>query len=83
MRIKVWLFASLKDVVGESEISMTVAEKSTPRSVFRELESRFPELARYRGLALVAINQQYRDWDASMAPGDEIIFFPPVSGGNS
>lgn len=83
MRIRVQLFASLKDVVGESEINMTVAEKSTARSVFRELESRFPELVRYRPLVLVAINQEYRDWDSRMAPGDEIVFFPPVSGGNS
>ena len=83
MRIRVQFFASLKDIVGKSEMSMTIAETATPRSVFQELESRFPELTRYRPLVLIAINQEYKDWDTRMAPGDEIVFFPPISGGSS
>jgi molybdopterin synthase sulfur carrier subunit len=33
------------------------------------------------GNALVAINQQYADFNASVKEGDEIAFFPPVTGG--
>lgn len=29
----------------------------------------------------VAINQEFADWSAPVAPGDEIAFFPPVTGG--
>jgi molybdopterin converting factor small subunit len=29
----------------------------------------------------VAINQQLASWDSQVTPGDEIAFFPPVTGG--
>ena len=29
----------------------------------------------------VAINQEFADWNAAIAEGDEIAFFPPVTGG--
>lgn len=31
--------------------------------------------------ALVAINDEMSDWDASLNEGDEVLFFPPVAGG--
>ena len=33
------------------------------------------------GNALVAINQQYADFDATVEEDDEVAFFPPVTGG--
>ncbi len=30
---------------------------------------------------LVAINQEYASLDQTVAPGDEVAFFPPVTGG--
>ena len=29
----------------------------------------------------VAINDRLADWNASLADGDEVLFFPPVAGG--
>jgi molybdopterin synthase sulfur carrier subunit len=29
----------------------------------------------------VAVNQEHAKWDAAVAPGDEVAFFPPVTGG--
>lgn len=34
-----------------------------------------------RSVIRAAINQVFADLDASFAPGDEIAFFPPVTGG--
>lgn len=33
------------------------------------------------GNAKVAINQQYADFDTTVNDGDEVAFFPPVTGG--
>ncbi len=33
------------------------------------------------GNALVAINREYSDFDAVVKEGDEVAFFPPVTGG--
>ncbi len=47
----------------------------------------YGELARRHGFAdsmtrcKVAVNDQLADWNVSLAPGDEVLFFPPVAGG--
>ena len=80
--VKICLFASLRDVVGQSEIVLdSVPPGNTARQVFQRLASRFPGLRRYRKALLVAVNQEYSNWDQEVSPGDEIAFFPPVSGG--
>ena len=82
MVVKICLFASLRDVVGQSEIVIdSVPPGNTARQVFHRLARRFPGLRRYRKVLLVAVNQEYSNWDHELSPGDEIAFFPPVSGG--
>jgi len=79
--LKVRFFASLKDLVGDSELEVQLDQETSVRSVFHQLETRFPELKKYRPILLVAVNQEYANFDASVSPGDELSFFPPVSGG--
>ena len=74
-------FASLKDLVGESEIEVDLQEKTSVRHVFQELQIQHPELKKYETVLLIAVNQEYSSLDTSISPGDEIAFFPPVSGG--
>ena len=47
----------------------------------------YGELARRHGFAdslarcKVAVNDELADWNVSLTPGDEVLFFPPVAGG--
>ena len=84
MMLKVILFASLKDLVGRSEVELDLTgEGTTVRDIFKRLEAQFPELKRYESILLIAVNQEYTGWEQSVTAGDEIAFFPPVSGGRS
>lgn len=83
MAVRVGFFASLRTTVGEPEIIVEVSQNSTARSLFQDLKKRFPELGRYEPVVLVAVNQEYASWDTPVRPGDEVVFFPPVSGGRS
>jgi molybdopterin converting factor subunit 1 len=79
--LKVRFFATLKDLVGESEMEMQLEQETSVREIFQQLESRFPKIKSYESIMLVAVNMEYADLDATVAPGDELCFFPPVSGG--
>ena len=82
--LKVILFASLRDLVGRSEVELDLADEGTTvRDVFNRLGQQFPELKRYESILLIAVNQEYTGWEQSVTAGDEIAFFPPVSGGGS
>ena len=54
---------------------------TTVREVLQQLKNRFPRLEQYEPVLLVAVNLEYSDLDSLVSPGDEVSFFPPVSGG--
>ena len=56
---------------------MTSAQ--TVGDLYQELAGRYgiPEIGRLK----VAVNDEFADWDRRLAPGDRVVFIPPVAGG--
>ncbi len=81
MRVTVRLFARLRDIVGESELTREVAPGATIRTVWQDLVSGYPALAAYEASLSSAINADYARMDRQVSDGDEVAFLPPVSGG--
>lgn len=77
MSIKVRFFASLADQVGIRQQTLTAESIHTVEDAWDECVRELP----IPGNALVAINQQYAKFDSIVEDGDEIAFFPPVTGG--
>jgi len=83
--MKVLYFAWLRQRIGIGEEAVDPpAEVTTPRTLVDWLvakgggyEKAFADTAAIK----VAINQEFADYDAPIAKGDEIAFFPPVTGG--
>ena len=81
MRVKVRLFARLRDIAGASELARDVEPGATIRAVWRNLAGEFPELAPYERSISSAVNADYVRMDQPLREGDEVAFLPPVSGG--
>jgi molybdopterin synthase catalytic subunit len=81
MRVTIRLFARLRDIVGESELTRDVPEGATVRTVWRALSAEFPGLAAYEASLSIAVNADYARMEAPLVEGDEVAFLPPVSGG--
>lgn len=78
-----FFFATLKGLTGRSELDLELSSHRTASEIFDELESRYPGLGAYRSSLLIAVNREYASWDRVIDRGDEIAFFPPVSGGQA
>ena len=81
MRVRIRLFARLRDIVGTGDLERDVADTATPADVWTLLERDHPELARYTGVISCAVNEEYAKFTMKLSPEDEIAFLPPVSGG--
>jgi molybdopterin converting factor subunit 1 len=81
MRVKVRLFARLRDIAGAADLARELPGGATVGTVWNLLADEHPELAAYRGAVSVAVNAEYARMDARIADGDEVAFLPPVSGG--
>lgn len=79
--IRVYLFASLREAAGTSELRLPAVTALTAREVFNALIRERPTLEPLKAITLVAVNDQFADWDTVVSPGGEVAFFPPVSGG--
>ena len=77
MKIKIKFFASLRTQIGQSEIEMELDNPLSAAQIWTHMSNKTPLPANL----LIAINQEYAHKDAIVKAGDEIAFFPPVTGG--
>jgi molybdopterin synthase sulfur carrier subunit len=76
MSIKVRYFASLRDKMGRDQDEMAADGIKTAEDVWSGVSNE-PLPAN----TLVAINQEYAHLKDAVVDGDEVAFFPPVTGG--
>ena len=81
MRVRIRLFASLREAVGRSEIELDLPEGATAEEAWERLAGEQPGLAARRARLTAAVNRSYAPFDTPLRDGDEVVFVPPVSGG--
>ncbi len=77
MSIKVQFFASLRELLGKQQVEIDYNAAPDVAAVWQQASD---------GVAmpdntLCAINMEYVKTDAAVNDGDEVAFFPPVTGG--
>lgn len=81
MTVKLKLFASLRETIGQSELNLETAPTDRMIDVWHKLVQSYPDLAQWEGRLGFACNLEFVEPDRELKPGDEIAFIPPVSGG--
>ncbi len=77
MNICVRYFASIKDDMGMGMTNIEVNDGITVGSLFEQLTVDNS----YDGTVLMAVNHEYVDSSYKLKDGDEVAYFPPVTGG--
>ena len=80
-RIKVRLFAILREMVGEREITITVPTGITVKRLNNEILKKYPQLKSFSNKFVTSVNCKVIAGDAIITSKDEIALLPPVSGG--
>lgn len=83
MQLRILLFATLKDLAGTNQLTVTLpGDAATVAQVRAALAAQFPQMAANLNAAISAVNQEYAFPEEAVRDGDEVVFFPPVSGGS-
>lgn len=77
MTLKVKFFASLRESVGRREVEVDSVEAATVEDAWRIATGGRP----VPDNVVVAVNFEYARFGAAVRAGDEVAFFPPVTGG--
>ncbi|OBX05424.1 molybdopterin synthase small subunit [Gallibacterium genomosp. 3] len=80
--LKVVFFAQTRELIGEAELSLPAvyADVEALRQALSKRGERW-ELALNSGRILAAVNQNLVPLNTPIKSGDEVAFFPPVTGG--
>ncbi len=79
MLVRLRYFASIREALGRREEVLEVPEGSTVAQLWERLVVGEPGLQHQRFRP--AVNQEYVDVQTALTAGDEVVFIPPVSGG--
>ncbi len=82
MRVSVLFFGMLKDVTGIATDQIDLPEPASLSTVWDHYSRQFPAMAAMRNHVRLALNHEFAKPDTAVAPGDEVAFLPPVSGGS-
>lgn len=80
-KIKVKLFAILRERVGESEITITMPAGITVNQLNSEILKKYPQLKSFSNKFVTSVNCKVIAGDTKITSKDEIALLPPVSGG--
>lgn len=81
MRVTLLLFAHLAELAGARSMELELADGTTARDALDAFLQRVPEAEGYRGRIAFALDDAYCAAGTTLAPGSELAFIPPVSGG--
>jgi molybdopterin synthase catalytic subunit len=83
IEVKLLFFAGQRDIVGQSEAHMRLEPGTTLGTLWEQLTADHPQLKKYHGHVLYAVNQEFSPPATVLNDGDEVAFVPPVSGGTT
>ena len=81
MRVVVKLFGSIREAVGEKELSVELPDGASARDLRRLLADRYRVFDRFGDRLAVSVQLEVVSLDTALGDGDEVAFLPPVSGG--
>lgn len=80
-KIKVLLFATLRDRAGAKSLEIEIPDGTTVQGLKDRIARDYPNLKQSMETVLISINREYAFDDAVVPPDTEVAMFPPVSGG--
>ena len=81
MRLRVKLFALLKDKAGAAEVELELPQGARAGDVLAQLGRAHPELAAHLPHCRLALNHEFASPEEPVLEGAEAAVIPPVSGG--
>ena len=84
MTVKIVFFASLREKLGVNSVDLQISDSSSVSSLISQLadqhSAEWLEILTAVNIR-IAVNQNIISEDIGVIDGDEVAFFPPVTGG--
>jgi molybdopterin converting factor subunit 1 len=80
--VNVRLFAGLREMIGQREITLALPEGATVRELRACIEETYPLVKPFLPTIVCAVGEEYVPISHLLREGDRVALIPPVSGGS-
>jgi molybdopterin synthase sulfur carrier subunit len=82
IKVNILFFGAAAELTGKRNAEITFPAGTSAQNAREEILAAYPALGeRYHDSLLYSVNQEYAGGGEVLQNGDELAFFPPVSGG--
>lgn len=81
LTVRVLLFASLREAVGQREIEVSLADGATMETLRERVGEQYPAAQGVLRSVVCAVDEEYVRPGHQLRDGDRVALIPPVSGG--
>jgi MoaD family protein len=81
MKIRVQLYAQLRDLIGTRELEVDLSEGASVGDLLEAIYAKQPALRSHDKSILIGSGVEFVDRNHKLKPGEEIAIMPPVQGG--
>lgn len=82
MHVTIRLFARLRELAGTDRLNRELPDNASIADLLDALQSEFPRLTEAIPRTIISVNKEFAGPQTRLRDGDEVAFFPPVSGGS-
>lgn len=80
--ISVLFFAKVREATGKTELEMEYnANVKDIGSLYKNISDHYHELKNLKNVKCALNQELVSDWSLAIMDGDEVAFFPPITGG--
>jgi len=80
MKITILFFGIIRDIIGESKLTLELKKESSIEQLKQYLIKEYNELSKYHNFS-IAVNEEYVEPGYILKSNDTVALIPPVSGG--
>ena len=81
LNVRVLFFSLLREKIGQHEIQLALPQRASGADLLDRIVARYEDIAPYRPVIRLAVNEAYVREDVVLRDGDEVALITPVSGG--
>ena len=81
MIVEVRLFARARELIGSDSVALDLPQGATVAELRTRLSGEFPRIRPIAPSLLVAVGNDYVSDSTPLVEDDQVVCFPPVSGG--
>jgi molybdopterin synthase sulfur carrier subunit len=81
MKVKLLFFASIRELINIDYMEIHIQPNDTVNDLYEMVSKSYPQIKALQNVKAACNDNLINNWDHKLNDGDQVAFFPPITGG--